>query len=106
MRSTTASHGQLILFPGAAPAPRTAAPAPQAPARRRDRPGPAARKAAQLDRLAQAAERELADAWRAGDMIAAKDAHDRARGARRAAERLRAGPRGVAAVIGGEPEAA
>ncbi len=104
MRSTTASQGQLILFPGAAAAPPPAAPGP-AP-RRRSRPGPAARKAAQLDRLAQAAERELAEAWRAGDMIAARDAHERARGARRAAELLRAGPRGVAAVIGGEPEAA
>jgi hypothetical protein len=101
MRSSPPSQGQLILFPGAGAAP----PAGRAP-RRQGRPGPAARKAAQLDRLAQAAERELAEAWRSGDMIAVRDAHERARGARRAAELLRAGPRGVAAVIGGEPEAA
>lgn len=99
MRSLNSSQGQLILFPGAAP------PAPQ-PARPRRRPGPALRKAEQLDRMAATAERELADAWRSGDMLAAQAAHERARGARRAAQILRAGPAGVAEVIGGRPEAA
>jgi hypothetical protein len=97
MRSITSSPGQLILFPGAAPA---------TPPRRPRRPGPAARKAEQLDRMAVAAERELADAWRSGDMVAAQAAHDRARGARRAAEILRAGPDGVAEVIAGQTAAA
>ena len=91
MRSPT-SHGQLILFPGAAePVP---APAPRRPAR-------VERKARELDRIAEAAERELAESWRSGDMISARAAHDRARGARRAAELLRAGPAGVAELLGG-----
>jgi hypothetical protein len=98
MRSNTSSPAQLILFPGAA--------APTRPERRRGRPSPAARKAEQLDRLAEAAERELAEAWRAGDAVAARAAHDRARGARRAAEILRAGPSGVAEVIAGHHAAA
>ncbi len=101
MRSLRSSEGQLILFPGAVPAP-PAPPAARAPRRRT----PSARKAEQLDRMAEAAERELAEAWRAGDMLAAHAAHDRARGARRAAQILRAGPSGVAEVIGGHHEAA
>ena len=100
MRSPT-PQGQLILFPGA-PTPPTP---PAAPARPR-RPGPAARKAAQLDRIAEAAERELTESWRAGDVVGARAAHERARGARRAAQLLRAGPAGVARVLGGHTEAA
>ena len=99
MRSPTSSPGQLILFPGAPPAP-----ARHRPPRRRA--GPSARKAGQLDRLAQAAERELAEAWRAGDAVAARAARERARGARRAAQILRAGPAGVAEVISGDTAAA
>ncbi len=110
MRSTT-SQGQLLLFPGAvapavAPVAHRPGGTPAAPARPRRRTSPSVRKADALDRMAADAERELAEAWRSGDMLAAKDAHDRARGARRAAQLLRAGPRGVAGVIGGEPEAA
>ncbi|WP_217921513.1 hypothetical protein [Miltoncostaea oceani] len=98
MRSTTSSQGQLILFPGA--------PTPATPTARPRRAGPAERKAAQLDRMAAEAEREVSEAWRAGDMPGARAAHDRARGARRAAQLLRAGPAGVAEVIGGHHEAA
>ncbi|MGD9572608.1 MAG: hypothetical protein AB7V62_12015 [Thermoleophilia bacterium] len=106
MRSTT-SQGQLLLFPGAVAPPGAERPgAAAAPPRARRRTSPSVRKADALDRMAAAAEHELAEAWRSGDMLAAKDAHDRARGARRAAQLLRAGPRGVAGVIGGEPEAA
>ena len=61
---------------------------------------------AELERIAEAAEREMADSFRRGDAISAKAAHDRARGARRAAELLRAGPSGVAEVLGGHHEAA
>ena len=86
------SHGQLILFPG------VAEPVP-APVRRRLTR--VERKALELDRIAEAAERELAESWRGGDAIGARAAHDRARGARRAAELLRAGPAGVAEVLGG-----
>jgi hypothetical protein len=96
MRSHT-PQGQLILFPGSDPRPAPARPA---------RPTRTQRKAEQLDRLAEAAERELADAWRAGDAVSARAAHDRARGARRAAELLRAGPTGVADVLGGRHAAA
>ena len=96
MRSPT-SHGQLILFPGAEPRPTP---------RRPERPTRTQRKAEQLDRMAEAAERELADSWRAGDMVSAREAHERARGARRAAQILRAGPSGVADVLGGRPAAA
>ena len=97
MRST-ASQGQLILFPGADPR-------PSAP-RRAPRPTRTQRKAEQLDRIAEAAERELADAWRSGDAVSARAAHERARGARRAAQILRAGPSGVAEVLGGHSTAA
>lgn len=102
MRSSDATRGQLILFPGATGAMRGRE-AVRPPRRRR---GPSERKAEKLDRLAEEAERELAEAWRAGDAVAARAAHERARGARRAAQLLRAGPAGVAEVIGGEPEAA
>ncbi len=97
MRSTH-SQGQLILFPGADPRP----PAPG----RTPRPSRAERKARELDRIAEQAERELADAWRAGDAVSALAAHERARGARRAAQILRAGPTGVAEVLGGHSTAA
>lgn len=100
MRSPSSTHGQLILFPGA-----EAAPAPAATAPRR-RPSRVERKVAELERIAVAAEREMADAFRRGDAVSAKAAHDRARGARRAAEILRAGPSGVADVLGGRHEAA
>ncbi len=97
MRSV-APQGQLILFPGAEPRP---------PARvRPPRPTRTERKAAQLDRIAEAAEREVAESFRTGDGLGARAAHERARGARRAAQILRAGPTGVAEVLGGRPEAA
>ena len=93
--------GQLILFRGAAPG--AAAPA----RRRRLRPaGRSARMAERLDTLAAAAEREAAEHRRAGDAVGARAAWDRASGARRAAELLRAGPTGVAEVLGGHHEAA
>lgn len=97
MRSI-APQGQLILFPGAEPRPAVA-PRPRRPTRTQ-------RKAEQLDRIAESAERELAESFRAGDAIGARAAHDRARGARRAAEILRAGPDGVAEVLGGHSTAA
>jgi hypothetical protein len=105
MRSTPppGTPGQLILFPGIdVPA---GAPAPAARTRRRAAT-PVARKAERLDQMARAAEREMAESYRAGDMIGAGAARDRALGARRAAELLRAGPRGVADVLGGRHEAA
>jgi len=100
MRSPRSTSGQLILFPG------VAEPAATAPAPRPRRPGRVERKVAELGRIAETAEREMADAFRRGDPISAKAAHDRARGARRAAELLRAGPSGVAEVLGGHHEAA
>lgn len=99
MRSPSSTSGQLILFPGVSEA---AAPAPE----RRRRPTRVERKVAELERIAETAEREMADSFRGGDAISAKAAHDRARGARRAAELLRAGPSGVAEVLGGHHEAA
>ena len=101
MNRRPSGGGQLILFPGA-----TAGAV--APGRRR-RPRPAsrsARMAERLDALAAAAEREAADSRRAGDAMGARAAGDRASGARRAAELLRAGPAGVADVLGGRHEAA
>ena len=83
MRSPSSTNGQLILFPGVTEA---AAP-PQAPAARR-RPTRVERKVAELERIAETAEREMADSFR------------------RAAEILRAGPSGVAGVLGGHHEAA
>jgi hypothetical protein len=100
MRSPSSTHGQLILFPGV-----EAAPAPPAKASRR-RPSRVERKVAELERIAVAAEREMADSFRRGDAVSAKAAHDRARGARRAAEIHRAGPAGVAEVHGGHHQAA
>lgn len=99
MRSLT-PQGQLILFPGTEPRPD------RMRAARAPRPSRTERKAEQLDRLAEIAERELAESWRAGDTVSARAAHDRARGARRAAQLLRAGPAGVADVLGGRPAAA
>ena len=98
MRSPSSTNGQLILFPGVP----EAAPAPAS----RRRPTRLERKLVELDRMAEAAERELADSFRQGDAVGARAAHDRARGARRAAELLRAGPTGVAEVLGGHHEAA
>ena len=103
MRSPSSTHGQLILFPGVAEAAATPDPAPPARRRRLTR---VERKVAELERIAEAAEREMSDSFRRGDAISAKAAHDRARGARRAAELLRAGPSGVAEVLGGQNEAA
>ena len=97
MRSTT-PQAQLILFPGAEARPSTPARPP--------RPSRVERKAAQLDRIAEEAERELKESFRAGDAVSARAAHDRARGARRAAQILRAGPGGVAEVLGGHSTAA
>ena len=96
MRSPS-TRGQLILFPGAGRPARCERPP------RRSR---AARKAQQLDELAVAAEREAIEARRAGDPVSARAARDRAKGARRAAELLRAGPNGVADVLAGRTEAA
>jgi hypothetical protein len=96
MRSS-AAQGQLILFPGADRPARREGP------RRRSR---SARMAQRLDELAAAAEREAAEAQRAGDGVSARAAADRAEGARRAAALLRAGPTGVADVLGGRTEAA
>ena len=96
MRSLT-PHGQLILFPGSEPRP--------APVRAQ-RPTRTQRKAEQLDRLAEIAERQLSESRRAGDAVGARAAHERARGARRAAQILRAGPAGVAEVLGGRHAAA
>lgn len=97
MRSI-APQGQLILFPGADTRPGGPARAP--------RPTRTQRKAEQLDRIAEQAEREMTESFRAGDAVSAKAAHDRARGARRAAQLLRAGPDGVAEVLGGHSTAA
>jgi len=97
MRSDSRS-AQLILFPGAErPRPRR---------RRPPRAGRSDRMAQRLDDLAIAAEREAIEARRAGDAVSARAARDRAEGARRAAELLRAGPAGVADVLGGRTEAA
>lgn len=62
--------------------------------------------AERLDALAEAADREAAESRRAGDVVSFREARDRAQGARRAAELLRAGPAGVAGVLGGHHEAA
>ena len=109
MRSITPpdGEGQLILFPGADALTRIPPGARPVPSRRRRPPASrAARMAERLDDLAAVAEREMAESHRAGDMMGASAARDRALGARRAAELLRAGPRGVADVLGGRHEAA
>jgi hypothetical protein len=93
MRSTP-SQGRLFAFPE------------QSPSRDRSRgPSRSARKAARLDELAQEAERQMAESRRAGDAVGFREAKDRALGARRAAELLRAGPAGVADVLGGHEAA-
>ena len=106
MRSTrsTGSAGQLILFPGGGESAEGRPPAPARPRRRATTP--AARKAERLEQMARAAEREMVESYRAGDMPGAAAARDRALGARRAAELLRAGPGGVADVLGGRHQAA
>lgn len=109
MRSITTpdGEGQLILFPGVETSAGIPARTRPAPARRRRRPASrSARMAERLDDMAAAAEREMAESLRAGDMLGANAARDRALGARRAAELLRAGPLGVADVLGGRHEAA
>ena len=106
MRSPSSTNGQLILFPGVPEAVPSAASAPGRGSGPRRRPTRLERKLIELDRMAEAAERELADSFRQGDAVGARAAHDRARGARRAAELLRAGPTGVAEVLGGHHEAA
>ena len=103
MNRRPSGGGQLILFPGAS----VGAAAPSPGRRRRPRPASrSARMAERLDALAAAAEREAAESRRAGDSIGARAARDRASGARRAAELLRAGPTRVAEVLGGRHEAA
>ena len=95
--------GQLILFPGGAPGALAASPA------RRRRPRPAsrsARMAERLDALVAAAEREASSTGaRVTRWESARPGTGRS-GARRAAELLRAGPTGVAEVLGGHHEAA
>ncbi|MGD9694113.1 MAG: hypothetical protein AB7V42_00445 [Thermoleophilia bacterium] len=102
MRSIT-SQGQLILFPSADRAER---PTPPPVRRRRDDRSRSARMAARLDALARAAERDARECRLAGDVVGFRAARDRAVGARRAAQLLRAGPSGVAEVLGGHGEAA
>jgi hypothetical protein len=92
MRSTS-QQGRLFAFPE------------QQPRRERARRSRSARMAERLDALAAAAEREMAESRRAGDAIGFREARDRAQGARRAAELLRAGPDGVAEVLGGHEAA-
>jgi len=94
MRSTT-SQGRLFAVPEPAPS--------RERARARSR---SARMAQRLDELAEAAERQMAESRRAGDAVGFREARDRALGARRAAELLRAGPQGVAEVLGDHHEAA
>ncbi|MDX6556385.1 MAG: hypothetical protein QOD86_2580 [Miltoncostaeaceae bacterium] len=94
------SHGQLILFPDGEERAQRAAAAAGTPARRfPPRLGRNARMAERLDRIADAAERDAVASRRAGDVIAARAARDRAADARRAAALLRAGPAGVGKVL-------
>lgn len=99
--------GQLILF--STPA-RSAEHQAQVLRQRRrarvDRRG-RTRMIARVESLAEQAEREERSCRRHGDMLGARAAHDRAVGARRAAQILRAGPDGVGALLdGSHPEAA
>jgi len=55
--------------------------------------------AERLDLVAQEAQREAAACRRAGDLVGMRAARERARGAARAAELLRAGPSGVAGLL-------
>jgi hypothetical protein len=103
---TPNAASQLLLFT----APTRPAERPRIRRRRTERPGGGRpRMVARLESLAEAAEREARDCRRAGDMIGARAARDRAVGARRAAEILRAGPGGVATILNSShphPEAA
>lgn len=103
--STHDGKGQLILFATATDdVPRAAR-----RARRRGSRGATGRlrMIERLDGLADQAEREAREFRRAGDLMRARAARDRAAGARRAAQILRAGPDGVAQIIdGSHPEAA
>jgi hypothetical protein len=87
---------QLLLFT----APARPAEPPRMRRRRTERPGGGRlRMIARLESLAETAEREARDCRRAGDMIGARAARDRAIGARRAAQILQAGPDGVATIL-------
>lgn len=106
---TPSSEGQLILF--AAPDRTRTADARRARRRRTGRgnreSGSRLRMAERLESLAEAAEREMRECRRAGDRMRERDARDRAAGARRAAQILRAAPGGIADIIdGSHPEAA
>jgi hypothetical protein len=103
LRAVPDPGGQLILFPTARAG--SARRAGEPPARGQDRPGGRgprsrnARMAARMDLLARDAAREAAMCRRAGDVAGAREAGDRAAGARRAAALLRAGPGGVGEVL-------
>jgi hypothetical protein len=102
---TRNAASQLLLFT----APDRPAERPRLRRRRTERPGGRPRMIARLESLAETAEREARDCRRAGDMVGARAARDRAVGARRAAEILRAGPDGVATILNSShphPEAA
>lgn len=99
--------GQLILFS----APARSAEHQAQRQRRRPRPGAnpggRTRMIERVETLAERAEREERSCRRHGDMLGARAAHDRAIGARRAAQILRAGPGNIGALIdGSHPEAA
>ncbi len=105
---TTSTDGQLILFAPQARA-DTAERRRRARGRRRPGAGPGSRlrMAERLEALAEAAEREMRECRRAGDRMRERAARDRAAGARRAAQILRAEPGGIATIIdGSHPEAA
>lgn len=105
---TASTDGQLILF---TPPARAGESARRRSRRRRLRgtagPGSRLRMAARLEAMAEAAEREMRECRRAGDRMREREARDRAAGARRAAQILRAAPGGIASIIdGSHPEAA
>lgn len=103
---TRNAASQLLLFT----APDRTAERPRVRRRRTERPGGGRpRMIARLESLAETAEREARECRRAGDLMNARAARDRAIGARRAAEILRAGPDGVATILNSShphPEAA
>lgn len=106
--SIRSTQGQLILFPTAARDADHATPRMRRRIRRAGGgPGSRLRMAERLESLAEAAEREMRECRRAGDRMRERDARDRAAGARRAAQILRAEPGGIATIIdGSHPEAA
>ena len=96
----TSRESQLLLF---------TAPDSDRPRPRRHRPPAGGGRPRMIDRLeglAEAAEREARACRRAGDMMNYRAARDRAVGARRAAQLLRAGPGGIASLLSGDHEAA